>query len=239
MQDNRAIAMTDSLTLLRGSPNDSMGARSDADLGEALSPLLPFRESSHPHFLLSSVTPKNYSDTPRVRHHEVEMTIKEEVGQSSQKQQQQQQQQQLSMGVSNPVVGAAVPSAASRVLVVEDSPVNQKLVVRLLKMLGYASDTANNGQEALDQMAAFVRATGTPYSLVYMDLNMPVMDGWEATTRLRESGYTLPIVALTANALEESRRKCMEGGFSGFITKPFDKSDLEQILNQYHIAPCL
>jgi CheY-like chemotaxis protein len=126
-------------------------------------------------------------------------------------------------------------AAAKRVLVVEDSPINQKLVVRLLQLLGCSADIANNGEEALTQVNKYTAAHGSPYPLIYMDLNMPVMDGWEATTRLRQSGYTMPIVALTANALEESRRRCVEGGFSGFITKPFNKNDLEQVLRQYHV----
>jgi len=65
------------------------------------------------------------------------------------------------------------------------------------------------------------------------DLNMPIMSGWEATAQLRQLGFTMPIVALTANALDESRRRCMEMGFTAFLTKPFKRAELQALLKRF------
>ncbi|RMF64126.1 MAG: response regulator [Bacteroidetes bacterium] len=123
-----------------------------------------------------------------------------------------------------------------RILVVEDNLVNQKVAVRHLERLGYGADVASNGQEAL---AALER---THYDLVLMDIQMPGMDGFEATARIREreqAGKRLPIIAMTANALEGERERCLEGGMDDYIAKPFKQEVLAQTLARWltHHAP--
>ena len=109
------------------------------------------------------------------------------------------------------------------VLVVEDNPVNQKVALRFLERLGYTADAVGNGVEAVSAL------TARPYHLVFMDLQMPEMDGFEATSRIRK---LLPItrqpriVALTANALQSDRDQCLDAGMNGFLTKPIKLTEL-------------
>ncbi|MES2964418.1 MAG: response regulator [Bdellovibrionota bacterium] len=107
-----------------------------------------------------------------------------------------------------------------KILVVEDSPENQFLMKRFLEFAGASIDVASNGEEGVE------KALHNVYDLVLMDIQMPILDGYHATTRLRETGYDKPIVALTAHALKEEREKCMNLGFTGFLTKPIRKEDL-------------
>jgi len=107
-----------------------------------------------------------------------------------------------------------------RILVVEDNVTNRTVIAAMLKKLGVAFVTAGNGQEALDLIL-----TGPPPDLVLMDCQMPVMDGWEATRRIRaweqeNAKSRLPIVALTAGAFEEDRDRCLAAGMDDFLTKP-------------------
>jgi signal transduction histidine kinase/DNA-binding response OmpR family regulator len=119
-----------------------------------------------------------------------------------------------------------------RILVVEDNPVNQKVVVRMLSKLGYRCDVVANG---LDAVVACQR--GEPYHLVLMDCQMPEMDGWEATRRIREMeaqrhAQRTVILALTADAMEGSSLACLEAGMDGFLTKPISSSQLAQELER-------
>jgi signal transduction histidine kinase/ActR/RegA family two-component response regulator len=133
--------------------------------------------------------------------------------------------QNVVAAVDEPVSGSANP----RVLVVEDHPVNQQLTVAMLAKLGIAADLAINGAEAVDR----VRAGG--YDLILMDLQMPVMDGIEATRRIR--GLDLPvqplIVALTASAYETDRERCLQAGMDDFLGKPFRLEDLRSKLTAF------
>ncbi len=101
-----------------------------------------------------------------------------------------------------------------KILLVEDSLDNQFIASRMLKMSGADVDLASNGAEALNQVQQH------RYDLILMDLQMPVMDGYEATEKLRKSGYGAPIVALTAHALVEDRKKCLSLGFNDHLSKP-------------------
>ena len=122
-----------------------------------------------------------------------------------------------------------------RVLVVDDAPENRQLVRVLLQEVGLEVDEADNGQVALDRIAA------EHYDIVLMDMQMPVMDGQTATRTLRERGCTLPVIALTANAMKGFERELAAAGFSGFQTKPIDIDallhDLAQRLGAQALAP--
>jgi PAS domain S-box-containing protein len=118
-----------------------------------------------------------------------------------------------------------------KVLVVEDSMDNQIVVQRFLKMAGCAADLANNGREAIDMIHA------GNYDVVLMDIQMPVMDGFEAVTELRREGCQLPVIALTAHALKEQRQQCLDAGFTNHITKPVNRDALIMLLAQYASQP--
>jgi PAS domain S-box-containing protein len=131
------------------------------------------------------------------------------------------------------VPAAAVEQRRRRVLLVEDHPVNRLLMQSLLSKLGYDWATAHDGQQALD---AIERCD--PLDLVLMDLNMPVMDGYTATERIRhweaENGRTrLPIIALTADAYEEDHQRCLAVGMDDFLTKPISIQGLRTALARW------
>ncbi len=115
--------------------------------------------------------------------------------------------------------GAVAPAAhvSGRVLLAEDNADNQRLIALQLQRLGAELTVAGNGEEAVR------RALAEPFDLVLMDMQMPVLDGIEATRRLRAAGYTAPIVALTANAMQDDVRRCEEAGCDAFLTKPIDR----------------
>lgn len=122
---------------------------------------------------------------------------------------------------------------SARVLLVEDNPVNLMVGQRLLGVLGITCDTASNGEAALMRMSA------SRYDLVLMDCQMPVMDGYTATRRWRESeatagdGRHLPIVAMTANAMAGDRQKCLDAGMDDYLPKPVTRSELERCLHHW------
>jgi len=106
--------------------------------------------------------------------------------------------------------------AGRMVLVVDDNPINRDVVVELLEDLLLSVDVAGDGEAALEVLAQ------TPYDLVLMDVQMPVMDGLEATRRLRGQPALagLPVIAMTANAFEEDRHACLEAGMNDYLAKP-------------------
>lgn len=113
------------------------------------------------------------------------------------------------------------------VLVVEDVPINQELISIHLSELNITFTIADNGQSAIDQ------ANKEKYDLVLMDMQMPVMDGLQATTKLRASGFETPIVALTANAFQEDKERCFSAGCNDFLVKPINRQHLYNVLSKY------
>lgn len=118
-----------------------------------------------------------------------------------------------------------------RILLVEDNPVNQLVAKGMLAKLGCETSVAAHGAEALEQLEK------EQFDLVLMDCNMPVMDGYEASRRIRQSGRwpNLPIVALTANAMPEERERCRAAGMNDYLAKPFRREELEAMID--HWAP--
>ncbi len=117
-----------------------------------------------------------------------------------------------------------------RVLLAEDNPVNRKVATRLLEKLGLEVESAENGCEAVE------RVLGGHYDLVLMDCQMPEMDGFEATRRIRAAGRAstdLPIVALTANAMSGDRERCLAAGMDEYLTKPLRRERLVEVLGKW------
>jgi CheY-like chemotaxis protein len=112
-------------------------------------------------------------------------------------------------------------------LVAEDNLINQKLIERVLNKLGYTPKIVNNGAEALEMMAA------NTFDVVLMDIQMPEMDGYEATAAIRSGGYQQPfIIAMTANAMAEDREICLRAGMDEYIAKPMKLQEVVDMLKK-------
>jgi PAS domain S-box-containing protein len=124
-----------------------------------------------------------------------------------------------------------VPSVSLRILLAEDNSVNQRLATKLLQKRGHHVTLAGNGKEAV------VAVEQHKFDLVLMDLQMPEMDGFEATAALRdrerETGTHLPVIALTAHALQGDRERCLEAGMDGYLSKPIRSQELDAVLLTY------
>lgn len=130
---------------------------------------------------------------------------------------------------SDSVLGSGPASEQGSILLAEDNIINQKVVISLLRKKGYQVDVANNGQEALDRLAA------GSYKLILMDVQMPVLDGLEATRRIRKNPAWagLPIVAMTAHAMNGDRERCLHAGMNAYLAKPMDHKHLVKLVEQY------
>jgi len=135
--------------------------------------------------------------------------------------------------VESPVVGTSLAAQQPnnwKLLLVEDNPVNQRVALAVLGKLGYQADLAPNGADAVTATAA------RPYDLVLMDCQMPVMDGFEATRRIREAqagARRVPILAMTANAMQGDRERCLEAGMDDYIPKPVTLDALRAALQRW------
>ena len=127
--------------------------------------------------------------------------------------------------------------AGSKVLLVEDNEINQQIAVELMQSLGVQVTVANNGQEALDLLNA--APDPLPWSMVLMDLQMPVMDGHQATLTLRRNTRfrDLPIIAMTAHAMAEEGARCLAEGMNEHLTKPIDPIALARCIAHWALAP--
>ncbi len=118
-----------------------------------------------------------------------------------------------------------------RILIAEDNPVSQKVAIMQLKKLGYYADAVGNGSEAIDALRS------APYDLVLMDCQMPVMDGYQASTLIRKSEpmkfRNIPIIAMTANAIKGDKEKCLEARMSDYVSKPVKVEALKAAIEKW------
>ncbi|MFM7600913.1 MAG: response regulator [Pseudanabaena sp.] len=128
----------------------------------------------------------------------------------------------------SPLSQPNLPSATFQVLIAEDNLVNQRILALFLEGLGYSPKLANNGLEVLEALEE------KNYDLIFMDIQMPKVDGITATKKIRQDFKQQPlIVALTANALPEDRQLCLDAGMNDFITKPIQIEDIVNIFTRY------
>jgi signal transduction histidine kinase/DNA-binding response OmpR family regulator/HPt (histidine-containing phosphotransfer) domain-containing protein len=126
------------------------------------------------------------------------------------------------------VASAAHASEKRTVLLVEDNPVNQKVTALTLRRLGYEVEYASNGQQALEAAAK------RRYAAILMDCQMPVLNGFEATQRLRELEFgDVPVIAMTASAMSKDRERCLAAGMNDYLSKPVLKAELERMLEKW------
>ena len=126
---------------------------------------------------------------------------------------------------------AADPDARGHLLVVEDNKVNQKVAAGFLKRLGYSIDFAGNGREALEALDL-----GGEYDAVLMDCQMPEMDGYQATAAIRkrnDHNRVIPVIAMTANAMQGDRQQCIDAGMDDYVSKPIEADELAEVLGRW------
>ena len=116
----------------------------------------------------------------------------------------------------------AGPKDSFRILVVEDDVINQKVIKAFLLKMGLEADLAHDGREALNKVLS------STYDIIFMDVQMPIMDGIEATRSIRKLDLSVQpyIIALTANAFHSNRKACLQAGMNDFLSKPFSMDDL-------------
>ncbi|MES2707325.1 MAG: response regulator [Verrucomicrobiota bacterium] len=133
------------------------------------------------------------------------------------------------VGDSRPLPGGFSPRIKARVLLAEDNPINQKVALLQLRKLGYEADAVANGQEVIRAVE------NAPYDIILMDCQMPELDGYETSRRLRQEfpDFEVHIIALTANAMAGDRERCLAAGMNDYITKPVRVQELEGALKRW------
>lgn len=124
-----------------------------------------------------------------------------------------------------------VVTFSGQVLVADDDPGNQKLIKRLLERLGFDVTTADDGTEAVE------KAETGEFDMIFMDVQMPVMDGLRATSLLRQKEIATPIIALTAHAFEQDKTRCLQAGCNDYLAKPIEHDILVKIIAQHAPHP--
>jgi signal transduction histidine kinase/ActR/RegA family two-component response regulator len=124
------------------------------------------------------------------------------------------------------------PLVGRRLLLAEDAPDNQRLIMHVLRRAGADVTLAENGEMACELTLA-ARRDGKAFDVVLMDMQMPIVDGYQAVGRLREAGYQAPIIALTAHSMGSDRQKCLNAGCDDFATKPIDRTGLISLIGEY------
>ena len=120
-----------------------------------------------------------------------------------------------------------INKTAGKVLVVEDDFASQQVILGMLEETNLQAETADNGIEAVNKV------TSGSYDLIFMDIQMPNMNGYEATKIIRAKGYTLPIIALTAYAMKGDEEKCLNAGCDAYLSKPVDAEKLFETLGKF------
>ncbi|QDV21129.1 Autoinducer 2 sensor kinase/phosphatase LuxQ [Gimesia panareensis] len=128
------------------------------------------------------------------------------------------------------------PLKGKHILLAEDGPDNQKLIAFILKKAGAKVSVAENGEEAY-QAALMAMESGSLFDVILMDMQMPILDGYSATRKVREVGYEGPIISLTANAMEGDRDKCLSVGCNDHITKPIDRRKMVEMILEISRTP--
>ena len=121
-------------------------------------------------------------------------------------------------------------SGRPSILIAEDNMINQKVIERMVQKLGYRAHLVANGKEALEALSR------APYGLVFMDCQMPEMDGFEACREIRGRDLPtsrIPIIAITANAMKGDRERCLAAGMDDYVSKPFKQDDLKNVIEKW------
>jgi signal transduction histidine kinase/CheY-like chemotaxis protein len=122
------------------------------------------------------------------------------------------------------------PEFSGKVLVAEDNPVNQKVIVKMLELLGLQADLSSDGEAALNMLSS------KDYAMILMDCRMPKMDGYQAARKVRElqgPKSQVPIIALTAHAMEEDKEKCLKAGMNDYLAKPIKINDIREMMEKW------
>jgi CheY-like chemotaxis protein len=115
---------------------------------------------------------------------------------------------------------------SGRILVAEDAKANQTLIQILLQKMGFQVTIVEDGQQAVDKLRT------ETFDLILMDMQMPVMNGYEATREIKTMGIQSPVIAVTAHAMKGDEQKCFDAGCDGYLTKPIDKNKLAEAIRK-------